>query len=218
MNTVWRIVCICIGYLFGCILTAEIVARRIAGKSSSEIGTSGNPGMANIMAHLGFLPGIAVLAGDVLKCAAACLISWLLCGSRIGRICLYYAGLGTVIGHCFPFWRGFRGGKGVASGCIALVIYSPLWGLISCIAGMLTVFATQYLCLGGVVIPLVFMVISIPVFGWESGVLSAVLSAVCIIRHWSALKTIPSGTCERTDVLGVIRKKTGKKDKETREE
>lgn len=62
-----RIMSLLIGYLCGCVLTAEIVARRLTGKSCSRLGTTGNPGMANVMANLGFVPGIIVLAGDLAK-------------------------------------------------------------------------------------------------------------------------------------------------------
>ena len=67
--------CLAAGYLFGCFLTAEVVARCTAGESAREIG-SGNPGMANIMTHLGKRAGLLVLAGDVLKTAAACWFCW----------------------------------------------------------------------------------------------------------------------------------------------
>lgn len=63
-----RLLCLAAGYLFGCFLTAEVVARCTAGESARQIG-SGNPGMANIMTHLGKRAGLLVLAGDVLKTA-----------------------------------------------------------------------------------------------------------------------------------------------------
>ena len=67
--------CLAAGYLFGCFLTAEVVARCTAGESARQIG-SGNPGMANIMTHLGKRAGLLELAGDVLKTAAACWFCW----------------------------------------------------------------------------------------------------------------------------------------------
>ena len=56
-----RLLCLAAGYLFGCFLTAEVVARCTAGESARQIG-SGNPGMANIMTHLGKRAGLLVLA------------------------------------------------------------------------------------------------------------------------------------------------------------
>ena len=147
-----RIISCLIGYAFGCFLTAELTARHFAGKKAAEIGETGNPGMANIMASLGFKPGIITLAGDLGKCLLAMLLSWLLFRSD-GWIVTLYAGLGCTIGHDFPFWRRFRGGKGVATTSMVIVAYSPLWGLLANIAGMLVTFATQYLCVAGPVIP-----------------------------------------------------------------
>ena len=148
-----RIICLLIGYLFGCFMTAEIVTRKLTGKSARELGTSGNPGMANVMANLGFKAGITVLIGDLAKTISASVICFLLFGKDIGKMSLLYAGFGATIGHDFPFWMKFRGGKGVASSSVAFVIFDPFWGLIANIAGMFIVFATKYLCIGGVVIP-----------------------------------------------------------------
>ena len=69
----YRTGCILTGYLCGCFLTAEAVSRHAAGKSASRLGT-GNPGMANIMAQLGFKWGLLVLAGDLLKTLFPCML------------------------------------------------------------------------------------------------------------------------------------------------
>ena len=106
---VLRVLCLGAGYLFGCFLTAEIVARCTAGCSAQEIGT-GNPGMANILTHLGKPAGFLVLAGDVLKTAAACWFCWQ-AAPELGHTALLYGGLGAVLGHNWPFWNKFRGGK-----------------------------------------------------------------------------------------------------------
>ena len=90
-----RLLCLLLGYAFGNILTAEIVCRVKAGVSASAIGT-GNPGMANVMANLGFAPGIVVLGGDLLKTIAACLIAGVI-GKNIGSIAVFYAGAGSVM-------------------------------------------------------------------------------------------------------------------------
>lgn len=203
-----RILCLLIGYLFGCFMTAEIVTRKHTGKSARELGTSGNPGMANVMANLGFLPGITVLIGDLAKTIAASAISFALFQDDIGRMALLYAGLGATIGHDFPFWMKFRGGKGVASSSIAFVLFDPFWGLIANIAGMLVVFATRYLCIGGVVIP-VFLGIVYAVFynNIEALIILILFAVLAFYCHFSKIAGIPSGKTERTDVLGALRRK-----------
>ena len=203
-----RIFCLLIGYLFGCFMTAEIVVRRLTGKSARELGTSGNPGMANVMANLGFKAGITVLIGDLAKTVAASVVSFLLFGEDIGRMALLYAGLGATIGHDFPFWMKFRGGKGVASSSVAFVIFDPFWGLIANIAGMLVVFATRYLCIGGVVIP-VFLGIIYAVFfsSIEALIILIIFAALAFYCHFSKIAGIPSGKTERTDVIGALRRR-----------
>ena len=204
-----RILSLLIGYGLGCFLTAELVARRFAGKPARELGETGNPGMANIMASLGFVPGILTLLGDILKCVAAMVISRLLF-PQTGRIVMMYAGLGCTLGHDFPFWRRFQGGKGVATSSAVIVVYCFLWGLLANIAGMLVTFATKYLCIAGPVIPLFYMVFMFLKGDLEAGILSAVLSALALLCHLPSVFGIFKGTTSQTDVLGAIAKKLKK--------
>ncbi len=102
------------GYAIGSILTASIVSRA-ASRSRERVDLrsvgSGNPGAANAIAHLGTRWGLAVLAGDIVKGALAAAA-----GRRIGGATGGYAAATTaVLGHCFPIWSRFRGGKGVAT-------------------------------------------------------------------------------------------------------
>lgn len=205
-----RILSVLIGYCFGCVLTAELVAKKYAGTSASEIGESRNPGMANIMINLGFKPGILTLLGDLLKCVLAMLLSWLLF-RKTGWIVTMYAGLGCTLGHDFPFWRKFRGGKGVATSSVAIVVYNVLWGLLANIAGMFVTFATKYLCIAGPVIPLFFTLFMFLKKDVEAGILSAILSVLALICHLPSVFGIFKGTTSKTDVLGALMKKFKKK-------
>ena len=205
-----RILSLLIGYCFGCVLTAELIAKYYAGKRAAELGETGNPGMANIMASLGFKPGIYTLIGDLCKCIFAMTISWLLF-QKTGWIVLLYAGLGCTLGHDFPFWRGFRGGKGVATTSMVIVVYSFLWGLLANIAGMIVTFATQYLCVAGPVIPLFFTVFMMIEGDWEAAGLSLVLSGLAFWCHSKSFLGIRRSTTSKTDVLGALKKKFGKK-------
>ena len=205
-----RLLSCLIGYLFGCVLTGEIIAYRFAGKSAAHLGETGNHGMANIMATLGFVPGILVLIGDIVKTAIAIVLSWLLFGDDVGWIVVLYAGLGATIGHDFPFWRKFKGGKGVVTTNLAITVYNPLWGVIANLLGAAIVAATQYLCLAGPAVPAVYAVIMFIRGDAEAGVLSLVLTVLAVICHGKSIRGMFNGTTSRTDVLGALKKKLSK--------
>ena len=194
----WELAVICtvIGYLCGCFLTAELAARLAEGKSASEIG-SGNPGMANIMANLGKKAGFFVLAGDVGKTLIAFGVSWLLAGGLLGRETFLWAGLGVVLGHNFPFWKKFRGGKGVAVTCTWLIFFMPVWGTVSCIAGRAVVLATGYLPLGAVLIPLLGTCFAFFSQGIMAGIFFLLSFLLMLSRHYRGLLRIVRGTEER---------------------
>jgi glycerol-3-phosphate acyltransferase PlsY len=201
-----RIISLLIGYLCGCVLTAEIVTRRLTGKPCKELGTTGNPGMANVMAHLGFRPGILVLAGDLAKTVVAVLVSMLLF-HKAGHVIIYYAALGTTLGHNYPFWQQFHGGKGVAASCAGYFLCSPAAGLLSMIAGMLVVFATGYLGLGAIIIAAVFVPFSFGLYGEEAGIIAVIFAVLMLLKHLPSVLGISKRTTEKVDVLGAIRRK-----------
>lgn len=190
------VICTVIGYLCGCFLTAELAARLAEGKSASEIG-SGNPGMANIMANLGKKAGFFVLAGDVGKTLIAFGVSWLLAGGLLGRETFLWAGFGVVLGHNFPFWKKFRGGKGVAVTCTWLIFFMPVWGTVSCLAGGAVVLATGYLPLGAVLIPLLGTCFAFFSQGIMAGIFFLLSFLLMLSRHYRGLLRIVRGTEER---------------------
>ncbi len=110
-----RILCLAIGYLFGAFQTAYILGKR-KGIDIRDYG-SGNSGTTNAMRVLGTKAGLTVFFGDLLKC----LILLLLVGALFGKshpelvfVLKSWAFLGCVLGHDYPFYMNFKGGKGVA--------------------------------------------------------------------------------------------------------
>jgi glycerol-3-phosphate acyltransferase PlsY len=101
-----------IGYVIGTFPTADLVARRASGGlvDLRQSGT-GNPGGANAVKVLGKKAGGAVIAGDVVKGALASAAG----AAVAGPIGAHIGGTSSVVGHCYPVWNGFRGGKGVAA-------------------------------------------------------------------------------------------------------
>ena len=99
------------GYLLGTVPSADTAARlATGGLTDLRLAGTGNPGAVNAMHVLGKRWGWGILAADAAKGALACVA-----GRRLGGgTGAHVAGTAAVIGHCFPVWNGFRGGKGVA--------------------------------------------------------------------------------------------------------
>jgi glycerol-3-phosphate acyltransferase PlsY len=112
-----------IAYLVGSISFAEIIARR----AGIDIRTAGsnNPGATNIGRVVGKREGRRVLALDVLKGVIPAAIAFFL----LDPLWLAITGFCGVLGHCFPIWHRFRGGKGAATAAGVLVVLVPLAGL-----------------------------------------------------------------------------------------
>ena len=121
---------------------------------------TGNPGMANIATHLGKKAGLLVLAGDVIKTAAACWFCHQL-APELGLTALLYGGLGAVLGHNWPIWYKGRGGKGVATLVGAITgIYPPV--VLLCFAVWVVILMmTHYVSLASIVAGCCFPVFTI---------------------------------------------------------
>lgn len=100
-----------VGYLLGTVPSAD-VAARLAGGPDLRTAGSGNPGAANAAKVLGPRFGLAVLVVDIAKGAVASTVGRSLGGPARAQV----GACAAVVGHCFPAWSGFRGGKGVATG------------------------------------------------------------------------------------------------------
>ena len=110
-----RIICIAIGYIFGIFQTGYIYGR-LNHLDIRDFG-SGNAGTTNTMRVLGKKAGIITYLGDAFKAVFALLITYFLFKDKGDAVMVLqlYAGLGVVLGHNFPFYMGFRGGKGIAA-------------------------------------------------------------------------------------------------------
>jgi glycerol-3-phosphate acyltransferase PlsY len=115
-----------VGYLAGTLPSADVAARLAArrrGAVDLRAAGSGNPGAANAIAVLGPRWGYGVMAADIGKGAVAATGGrWL--GGATGA---HAAGAAAVVGHCYPVWNGFRGGKGVAASVGQCLVTFPAW-------------------------------------------------------------------------------------------
>ncbi|WP_352399481.1 glycerol-3-phosphate 1-O-acyltransferase PlsY [Anaerotignum sp.] len=192
----FRIFSLLIGYFIGCISMGFIVGKIT--KTDLRKKGSGNLGTTNALRVLGFRAGLATFLGDILKGVIAFFICrWLFPDNSL--LAGVYAGAGAVLGHDFPFYLQFKGGKGIAA-TIGLVlslsfVFTPMIGLITFGVGIICVAFSHYISVGSIAFS-----ISIPLSGFflgmpEEGVaLFIALAVLAIWRHKENLKRLKSGT------------------------
>lgn len=202
--TVFKLYCLLIGYGFGNFVTAYVVSQWRTGKSPRQLG-SGNPGTANIGAVLGKKFGILTLCGDLLKTILAIYICQLLF-PELGRLAILYAGIGTTLGHNYPIWQKFHGGKGVAVSAILSVMYDWQWGLICLLIALAVMLISQNLTLPGIAILLSFTIVSFVKYDVETGVGFAFLTLLSIISFRRDLLALFKGQAKRVDWLKRFKK------------
>jgi glycerol-3-phosphate acyltransferase PlsY len=195
-----RILCVLVGYFCGNFLTAEVVVRRKIGLSAFSVG-SGNPGMANICHVLGGRWAAVTLLGDVLKTALGCLFCRFALFPSLGGVAILYAGVGAALGHAFPFWHRFRGGRSVTVSCTCLLLFSPLIGVAVELAGLCAAVLTGYLSVGAMMIPLLYLYPAFRFYGVEAGFVSLAIAAVEIFLHRDSLLRLIRGTEQKTSLL-----------------
>ena len=160
-----------LAYLIGSIPTSVWVSKRFFGFDIRDYG-SGNPGATNTYRVLGSKWGTAVLMLDMLKGMAAVQLAWLLpeyidSEWRMDNLqtCL---GLASVLGHIFPLWAEFKGGKGVATLFGMILGISP-WTAVSCVGVFLMVlYLTRFVSLSSILASIAFPVFILVVFNVEN--------------------------------------------------
>jgi glycerol-3-phosphate acyltransferase PlsY len=167
-------------YLIGSLDFAVLVAR-MHGVDIHRVG-SGNPGTSNVLRTLGRGPAAMVLVGDLLKGVIAAAIGTLAGGGDPQGVWAFAAGLAAVLGHCYPVFHRFKGGKGVATGAGVLLYTIPLGGLLLGALWGAVVGITRVASFGSLGV----VVLAIPVAVWQGvrGPSLAVLAAILILIVW----------------------------------
>lgn len=166
-------------YTVGSIDFAVVVAR-MHGVDIRSVG-SGNPGAANVLRTLGRGPAAMVFVGDMLKGVVAAAMGMVVTGDPVGALA-FGAGLAAVVGHCYPVFHRFRGGKGVAT-AVGLVLFTiPIGGLILGLIWAIGARLTRISAVGS----LALAVASVPVAVWQGvgGVPLLLLGATFLLVVW----------------------------------
>lgn len=208
-----RVICLLIGYAFGLIQTGYLYGRT----KHIDIRTkgSGNAGTTNALRTMGVKAGVVTLLGDCLKCVFAVLAVRLIFGGAHGDILpvlSQYAGLGAILGHNYPFYMKFKGGKGIAVTAGIIITTWNIWIMLICLAVFLiAVAATKYVSVGSLTVVLTYF-ICVVVYGkmggfhvdgghlYEMYILAALVVVSAFYKHAANIKRLMNGTENKLSV------------------
>lgn len=181
------------GYLVGSVPFAHLFARR-RGIDLRQVG-SGNVGAANVLRTSSARQGILVMCLDAAKGAIAVLVATALTSGPATPVA---AGIAAVIGHIYPVWLGFRGGKGVATAAGVFAVLAPLALAIACGVFVLAVWVTRYISVGSMAGAIALAVSAAANEAPGAVAVGAIVAALIIVhRHRGNLARLLSGTERR---------------------
>jgi glycerol-3-phosphate acyltransferase PlsY len=189
-----------LGYLIGAIPSGVIMGRLTRGIDVREHG-SGSSGMTNVSRTIGASAGVLVFLADVAKGVAAVALAWLIFDSSSttfawGQVA---GGCAAVIGHNWPAYIGFRGGRGVATGFGALIMISWPVGLVSLAIFLMVVILFRYVSLGSMLAALSMLIAFIPFIALDlepfaSLIYALIIAPIVILRHRGNIQRLLDGT------------------------
>lgn len=200
-----RIICLAVGYVLGLFNTSYIYGR-MHGIDIREHG-SGNAGTTNALRTLGKKAGTLTLLGDCLKCVIAVLIARFVFSSHGGTdlsVLELYAGAGCILGHNFPFYMKFKGGKGIAASVGLLLAFDWRIFLVCAVVFFPVFFLTHYVSLCSLLSYVCFVIMLI-IFGQmgmyqctasaltEMYIVGVLLAALAFWRHRQNIQRLIHG-------------------------
>lgn len=205
-----RLLCVAIGYVFGLFQTSYIIGKR-HGIDIRDYG-SGNAGTTNMMRTMGRKAGLLTFLGDCFKCVAAVLLIRFTMGrshEEILPLLELYGAAGVILGHNFPFYLNFRGGKGIAATAGLILSFHPVMTVLGILTFFTVFFTTHYVSLGSLLV-YVGIVIEIVALGQtgqfhmsqarlnEMYVIAFLLAALAFWKHRGNIQRLLAGTERKT--------------------
>lgn len=199
-----------VAYLIGSVNSSIIISKLISGKDIRESG-SGNAGATNMLRTHGKKIGVLTLLIDVLKGVIAVLIAKIVVeklGAQSGQVMAifdkislpYIAGACVMLGHNYPIFFGFKGGKGVATSLGAVYVLDWRLALVLTVCGVGVIAITKYVSFGSVLSGIAFIVAEVVnmlvggTFGIARFVCDLILGGMLVFRHKENIKRLLNGT------------------------
>ncbi len=203
-----RLICVAIGYIFGLFQTSYIYGR-MRGMDIREHG-SGNAGATNALRTLGWKAGAITFLGDCFKCVFAVLLVRFLFDGRypdenMGVLLGMYAAMGVILGHNFPCYLKFHGGKGISATAGLFLSLDPLLTLGALLLFAGSVALTRYVSLGSILVS-IWLPVGVVIYGvlgkwglsqahlYELYAITIFLCAMAIYRHRKNIRGLLNGT------------------------
>lgn len=198
-----RLICLGIGYVCGLLQSGYLVGKLY--RVDIRQAGSGNVGTTNALRVIGWKAGALTFLGDVAKCLIAMgLVRWMYQGSGNLLLLMMYAGLGTTLGHNFPFYLKFQGGKGIAVLAGIVLSMGLVFLPIPFAAFLISVIFTRYVSLGSLLASSMFF-LEVVMFGcvgaysfdirrcYELYALAGILMCLAWWRHRANIKRMLAG-------------------------
>ena len=191
-----------ISYLIGSINFSVILSRKLAGFDLREKGSK-NAGTTNMLRTVGKKGAALVLILDILKGVVAVFIAKLISSNVNQAIACQIAAFSVVLGHTFPIFFEFRGGKGVATSIGVLLVLNWQIGLICLVYGILMICLTRMVSLGSITAAILFPVLTIFIrshyiaSGYNYIIFGFIMACFVLFNHRTNIKRLNSGTENR---------------------
>ncbi len=183
------IICAAAAYLLGSI-SFGILLTKNSGHDIRKEG-SGNTGASNALRVFGLRTGLVTFLCDILKAVIAVLLGKALAGEYGGML----AGLFVIIGHNWPLFFGFKGGKGISCSCAVVLLNFPGPGAIAIAICIAAIAITRYISVGSMLLLISYAVIlCVTKPFWPHGVWAIVLAVMAVARHHGNIKRLLNGT------------------------
>ena len=190
-----------IAYLIGSINFSVILSKKMAGFDLRDKG-SGNAGSTNVLRTVGKKAAIITLICDILKGVVAILIAILankLVEGSNGALLVQFAGVAVILGHTFPIFFKFKGGKGVATSLGVLIMSNWQIGLICLVFALILIALTQMVSVGSIAAAILYPVLTlfIPqnyIIPGNYLIYSVVLAVIIVFNHRENVKRLLKGT------------------------
>ena len=190
------IICIVVGYVFGCFQTGYFYGK-LNGVDIRKHG-SGNSGATNTLRVLGKKAGVITYLGDALKAVAAILITRFLLFPSVesAELIKMYTGLGVVLGHNYPFYLKFKGGKGIATTSAVMVCLKPFFFIPGFIVFFGVFAITRYVSVASLSLSAACVIMVAIAFpgNWHLLILSLIFCVLAFWRHRENIKRLINGT------------------------